>query len=101
MQDIIFWDVTQCSLVEIYRRFGEMHCLHLQSEFLKKQASSKLTSSSCSLLSAGSAHFSLLQMEAVPSSETLVNFYQTADVSSLTITLFTGTVVNASNVTVS
>jgi hypothetical protein len=24
------WDVTQCSLVEVYRRFGETYCLYLQ-----------------------------------------------------------------------
>jgi hypothetical protein len=25
-----FWDVTQCSLVEVYQIFGGTNCLHLQ-----------------------------------------------------------------------
>jgi hypothetical protein len=101
MQRITFRDVAQCSLVEIYRRFGGMYCFHLQSEELNEQVNNKQTSSSCSLLSAFSAHFPVLQMEAVRSSDTSVNFYETAGVTSLTITLFTDTVVNASNVTTS
>jgi glycyl-tRNA synthetase alpha subunit len=44
-----FWDVTPCSLVEVYRSFIGACCLHHQA----------------------------LMMEAVSTSETSVNFYQT------------------------
>jgi hypothetical protein len=26
-----FWDMTPCSLVDIYQHFGRTYCLHLQS----------------------------------------------------------------------
>jgi len=29
MMNSIFWDMTQCSVVEIYLRFGEFYCTHL------------------------------------------------------------------------
>jgi hypothetical protein len=29
-KNTVFWDVTPCSLVEIYRRFGETYFLRLQ-----------------------------------------------------------------------
>jgi hypothetical protein len=32
---IVFLDVNPCSLVEVYRRFGEAYCLHYK---LKKEA---------------------------------------------------------------
>jgi hypothetical protein len=31
VKSTIFWGVAPCSLVEIYRRFEETHCLHLPS----------------------------------------------------------------------
>jgi hypothetical protein len=46
----VFWDVTPCSLVEVYQRFRGPCCLH---------------------------HEDALMMEAGWTSETLVNFYQT------------------------
>jgi hypothetical protein len=30
MKGTIFWDVAPCSLIEFYRRFGGISCLHLQ-----------------------------------------------------------------------
>jgi hypothetical protein len=32
MNSILFWDVTKYSLVEIYKCFGGMYCLHLQDQ---------------------------------------------------------------------
>jgi hypothetical protein len=31
LKSTIFWDMTSCSVVEVYKRFGGMHCLSLQS----------------------------------------------------------------------
>jgi hypothetical protein len=30
MMSTVFWDVTSCRLLEVYRRFGLAYCLHLQ-----------------------------------------------------------------------
>jgi hypothetical protein len=30
MKNTTFYDVIPCSLVEIYQRFGETYCIHLQ-----------------------------------------------------------------------
>jgi hypothetical protein len=49
----VFWDVTACSMVDIYQCFGETHCLLLQ----------EITDSN-------------LNIEAETSSETLVSIYQ-------------------------
>jgi hypothetical protein len=49
----VFWDVAPCGLVEGYRRFVGAYCLHHQDD-----------------------EYSLM-MEAVSTSETSVNFYQT------------------------
>jgi hypothetical protein len=46
----VFWVVAPCNLVEVYQRFRGTFCLHLQ--------------------------VIALMMEAVSTSETLVNFYQ-------------------------
>jgi len=32
MEKDAFWDVTACSLVEVYRRFGANHCLIFREE---------------------------------------------------------------------
>jgi hypothetical protein len=29
MKNTTFWEMTLCSLVDVYRRFKEMYCLHL------------------------------------------------------------------------
>jgi hypothetical protein len=50
----VFWDVTPCSLVQVYRRFRGICCLHHQGVLLIA-----------------------LMMEAAGTSETSVNFYQT------------------------
>jgi hypothetical protein len=30
LNSIVLWSVTSCSLVAVYKRFGERYCLHLQ-----------------------------------------------------------------------
>jgi hypothetical protein len=32
MKIVVFWDVAQCSFVEVYRRFTDAHCLHHQGD---------------------------------------------------------------------
>jgi hypothetical protein len=51
----VFWDVAPCSLVDIDRCFRGAYCLHYQ----------------------GVSSLTTLMMEAVSSSETLLNIYQT------------------------
>jgi hypothetical protein len=48
----VFWDVPPCRLADVHRRFRGAYCLHHQGD-------------------------ERLMMEAVSSSETLVNIYQT------------------------
>jgi hypothetical protein len=62
------WDVTPCSLVEVYQRFEERTASIFRVEEYVEQASSAYC-----LLVAGSAYSSILKMEAVRFSETLVN----------------------------
>jgi hypothetical protein len=40
MDSIIFWDVTSCDLLEIYRRFSGMYCLYFRVEKWPEQAAS-------------------------------------------------------------
>jgi hypothetical protein len=35
-----FWDVVPCGLVEVYRHFGDAHCLHLQDALMMKAEAS-------------------------------------------------------------
>jgi hypothetical protein len=51
----VCWDVAQCSVVEVYRRFRGAYCLHHQ----------------------GDKWLIALMMEAVSTSETSINVYQT------------------------
>jgi hypothetical protein len=59
-------DVLPCSLVECYRKFGGAYCLHEES---MNKPSKKL------LLASSSSSFTL-KIEAVHSSEMMVDFYQ-------------------------
>jgi hypothetical protein len=54
MKITVFWDMTSCSLVKVYRRFERTYCLFPFS-----------------------AYCSTLKMEAICSAEILVNFHQT------------------------
>jgi hypothetical protein len=66
----VFWDVTPCSTVQVYWRFGGTYCLHLQRRRVSQP--SKQTAATCL--------FGLLadpQTEAVRFSEMLTKFYQT------------------------
>jgi hypothetical protein len=70
MKCSIFWDVTPCSPVKIYRRFGGAYCLHLQV-----RKTSQAMRSACLF-----TRFGLLfdlKMNTVHSCETSVNIYQT------------------------
>jgi hypothetical protein len=60
MKSNIFREATPCTLLEVYRRFGETYCLHLQVRRV-----------GCL------ARFSTMRIETIHSSETLLNFYQT------------------------
>jgi hypothetical protein len=44
----VFTDVVPCNLLEVYRRFGEMYCFHLQDRKIKQESISQ--SSACCLL---------------------------------------------------
>jgi hypothetical protein len=70
--------MTPCSLVEVYRVFGDAYCLHLQSKRVKeaKARFSHVARSVCFFLVACLTYSPTLKMEAVCFSETLVNFYQ-------------------------
>jgi hypothetical protein len=35
-KSMVFWVVTQCNLVKVYRRFGGRHRLHLQVRRIKQ-----------------------------------------------------------------
>jgi hypothetical protein len=47
MQSSVFWDVTPCSLVEVYRHFGVTYRLHLQGRRVSQATG--MTLSSCLL----------------------------------------------------
>lgn len=73
MKSTIFYNVTPCSLVGVYRRLGGKHCLHLQCWRLrwtsKQQARCFLLAPSHLLLT--------LKIEVVCSSKMSVKFYKT------------------------
>jgi hypothetical protein len=75
--------VTPRSPVEVFWRFGGTCCLYFQclrvsKAIRKKQAASQAKHATSEQLLASLAYSSTLKMEAVCSSETLVNFYQTS-----------------------
>jgi hypothetical protein len=37
MRSVVFWDLTSPSCVEVYWRFGETYCLHLQGRRVRKK----------------------------------------------------------------
>jgi hypothetical protein len=48
--NVVFWDVTQCSLAGSYQCFGETYCLHLQGRIastLKKMWCSLMGGHQC------------------------------------------------------
>jgi hypothetical protein len=71
MKSTIFWDVVPLNLVEVYRRFRGPY-FHLQGQKISKEASSKQQA----------AYSLTLKIERVPSSETSLNSYQNACITS-------------------
>jgi hypothetical protein len=71
MKNVIFWDVTPCNLLDVYRRFREMYCDYIQG----RKANRAGKQSSYLLLLACSAYLSTLKMVAVCFFETPANFY--------------------------
>jgi hypothetical protein len=61
VRSCILWDMMQCSLVEIFQRFGAICCLHLQDWRITLASKPSLWSP---------------MIEALHSSEMSVNFYQ-------------------------
>jgi hypothetical protein len=66
----VFWDVAPCSLVDIDRRFRGTYCLYHQGDELETGSHVSNQFFARGLLIA-------LMMEAVSTSKTSVNFYQT------------------------
>jgi hypothetical protein len=62
MKSSVFWDVKGCSPVEIHQRFGGTYCLHLQCRRISQTRNQQRSG---------------VTMEAVRSSQTSVDFYQT------------------------
>jgi hypothetical protein len=54
VKNAVFWDVTPCSLVEVYRYFGRIFCMHLYGRRISKQI----------MLHASLADSSTLKMES-------------------------------------
>jgi hypothetical protein len=71
MKSVIFWDVTPCSLVAVYRHLRGKFYLRLQGRIISQANRKK--KAGCVLL----GFLSTLKMEAVCSSETSTNFYHT------------------------
>jgi hypothetical protein len=66
----VFWFVTPCSLVKVCGCFGGTYCLHIQDRRVRKGFTCCLLRDGCLIYSSN------LKMEAVYSSETSANFYQ-------------------------
>jgi hypothetical protein len=45
----IFWGVKPCTLVQAYRWFGRMYCLHLQDRRVSQASNQQLSASCCCL----------------------------------------------------
>jgi hypothetical protein len=76
-----FWDITPCNPVEVNRRFGEIHDLHLQGGNVSQrrnqhEAGSKLAT--CFVLVSCLSYSSTLKMEAICSTELTAAFHPTA-----------------------
>jgi hypothetical protein len=73
-KNTIFWDITPCRPLKVYRRFGGTYRLYLQGRRISRASSGfppAFTLVSCS------AYSSTLKIEAICSSETSVDFQQT------------------------
>lgn len=70
MKRTVFWNVTPYSLEKVYQRSGGTYCVHLQG-WVIGQGSKQRGHRAYRLA------FSVLKMESVHSSETLVNFFNT------------------------
>jgi hypothetical protein len=66
MEGTVFWDITLCNLVEIYRRFGGKYYLHLKVRI--SRAGKKVMLATCFF--AFTAYSSTLKIEAEHSIET-------------------------------
>jgi hypothetical protein len=76
MKNTAFWDMTLCSLIEVYCSFRGTYCHHLQGQRVS-QARSKQIAVIYLLLLLGCLVYSLmLKMAAVHSSD-MSDFYQT------------------------
>jgi hypothetical protein len=80
INSIIFWDMTLCSMTEVYHCFWGVYCHHHQGSKTSQAISSKQSVLGWMLACLLSIS-SILKMEIVLSSEMLVNFYQTTSVS--------------------
>jgi hypothetical protein len=65
-EEYYLWDITPCSHREVHRRFEEIYCMHLQEWRVSQARSQQETNSK-----------QTMNMEAVCSSETSMNFYRT------------------------
>jgi hypothetical protein len=92
---IIFWDVTLCNPIEVRRSFGGTYCLHLQSRRVSQTSNQQETGKQ--LLVTSLAYLSTRKMEAVRSSETSDNFYQTTRCHFRNIVIFTVVALRTSN----
>jgi hypothetical protein len=70
----IFWDTPVCSLVDVYRRFGETYCLHHKGR--KVNRASNKQSRVVALLLLAQLNFDP-EERGSSSSEKMVNFHQT------------------------
>jgi hypothetical protein len=84
MKSTVFWDITLCSPLKVNRRFGGTYRLHLQGRRISRAinqqeavASPRLCWSTAFTLVSCSAYYSTLNMEAICSSETSVDFQRT------------------------
>jgi hypothetical protein len=74
MKSTIFWDITPCSPLSVYRRFGGTYRLHLQGQKIssaRNQPESRWQACFHARFSLNS--FFTLKMEAICSSETSVD----------------------------
>jgi hypothetical protein len=76
----MFWDITPCSPLKVNRRFREIYGIHVQVRRMsleRKQCESRALFATCFTLVYCSAYSSTLNVDAIYSSETSVDFQRT------------------------